>query len=128
MCHLSCVMCYVSCVMCHVPYVMRHASCAMCHVSYVMCHVSCVMCHMSCVTCHLSHITSSFFGQRVGASQWRVCYQRGLPRLVVHQHFPKSFVMGFLLPMFKKSMRLKQNYPKLSEWTQTPYTPLFGHY
>ena len=22
-----------------------------------------------------------FFGQRCGASQWRVCYQRGLPRL-----------------------------------------------
>ena len=23
-----------------------------------------------------------FFGQSVGASRWRVCYQRGLPRLV----------------------------------------------
>ena len=40
----------------------------MCHVS---CHVSCVTCHVSRVTCHMSIF---FFG--------RVCYQRGLPRLV----------------------------------------------
>ena len=33
-----------------------------------------------CVTCHISHVTC--LGQSVGASQWRVCYQRGLPRLV----------------------------------------------
>ena len=43
------------------------------------------MCHMSHVTCHLSHVNFIFilfFGQIVGASRWRVCYQRGLPRLV----------------------------------------------
>ena len=57
-----------------------------CHVSGVTCHVSCVMCHVSRVTCHLSHVTfisSSFFQQRVGAGWWRVCYQQGLPRLVL---------------------------------------------
>ena len=40
------------------------------------CHVSGVICHMSRVTCHF------LFGQRCEASQWRVCYQWGLPRLV----------------------------------------------
>ena len=37
----------------------------------------CVTCHVSHVTCHVSCVTQS-----VGASRWRVCYQRGLPRLV----------------------------------------------
>ena len=40
---------------------------------------------MSHVTCHLSHVKKKFFfiGQSGGASQWWVCYQRGLPRLVL---------------------------------------------
>ena len=64
-------------------------------------YVSCVMCHVSRVTCRMS---KNFFlhdfikkkiklnkkkyllleknGQSGGASWWRVCYQRGLPRLV----------------------------------------------
>ena len=50
-----------------------------CHMSLVTCHVSRVTCHMSCVTCHFF---SSFFGQSGEAYWWRVCYQRGLPRLV----------------------------------------------
>ena len=42
-----------------------------------------VMCHVSHVTCHiLFYFSFSFFGQNCGASRWRVCYQRGLPRLV----------------------------------------------
>ena len=41
----------------------------------------------SCVTCHVSPVTCPFFclkkiGLSGGASRWRVCYQRGLPRLV----------------------------------------------
>ena len=41
------------------------------------------MCHMSRVTCHMSCVFFYFvFGQSGGASQWRVCYQRGLPSLV----------------------------------------------
>ena len=69
-----------------------------------MCPVSCVMCHVSRVTCHLSPVTGHmskyiflniFFiqkktkkwrgkkiGQSGGANRRRVCYQRGLPRLV----------------------------------------------
>ena len=56
------------------------------------CHVSHVTCHVSRVTCHLSHVIFLFYiyifflrkkiGQSGGASRWRVCYQRGLPRLV----------------------------------------------
>ena len=57
-----------------------------------MCHVSHVTCHLSRVTCRMSFFflfSSSFFlilkkiGQGGGASRWRVCYQRGLPRLVL---------------------------------------------
>ena len=51
----------------------------------VMCHVSRVTGHMSRVTCHVSHVTYQllfFFGQSGEARRWRVCYQRGLPRLV----------------------------------------------
>ena len=40
-----------------------------------------VRCHMSGVTCQVSHVTL-FFLQSGGASPWRVCYQRDLPRLV----------------------------------------------
>ena len=70
--------------------------------SHAMCHVSHVTCHVSRVTCHLSHVTfflNIFYlkkkmkkirrknvlnkiGQSGGASCRRVCYQRGLPRLV----------------------------------------------
>ena len=55
--------------------------------SHVTCHVSCVMCNMSHVTCHMSHnfyfILFLFFLQSGEAYQWRVGYQRGLPRLVL---------------------------------------------
>ena len=76
------------------PTDMSHVTC---HVSCVMCHVSRVKCHLSPVTCHMSKqfffltfklLLLIFFtykknGQSGGASQWRVCYQRGLPRLVL---------------------------------------------
>ena len=65
------------------------------NMSHVMCQVSPVTCHLSPVTCHLSHVKKTLFhikkkkkysvtkvGQSGGASRWRVCYQRGLPRLV----------------------------------------------
>ena len=60
--------------------------------SRVTCHVSCVMCHMS----HVTIFSSSFFGQRGEAYRWRVCYQRGLPRLVfysfdIEEHYYKVF-------------------------------------
>ena len=62
----------------------------MCHVPHVMCHVSRVTCHPSPVTCQKYYLNilikkkkhSKNIGQSGGASRWRVCYQRGLPRLV----------------------------------------------
>ena len=73
-----------------------HMSCVTCHMSRVTCHVSPVTCHLSPVTCKkiiFQHFNSLFLifkfflrkqkiGQSGGASRWRVCYQRGLPRLV----------------------------------------------
>ena len=56
------------------------------NMSRVTCHVSCVTtCHVSCVTCHMSHVIFIFIfflGQSGEVYRWRVCYQRGLPRLV----------------------------------------------
>ena len=50
-----------------------------CYLAYITCHMSRVMCHMSrfpFLTCH------PFFLSRK-AIQWKVCYQRGRPRLVL---------------------------------------------
>ena len=60
------------------------------HLSHVKCHVSHVKCHRSQVTCqmlqfiyiYIYFVVVVFFWQSGKASQWRVCYQRGLPRLV----------------------------------------------
>jgi hypothetical protein len=43
--------------------------------------MSCVTCHMSNIMCHMSRVTCHFFNSGE-AYWWRVCYQRGLPRLV----------------------------------------------
>ena len=79
-------------------------SCIWCQVSGVRCQVLRVRCHVSGVTCHF--FSSIFFWttwwgysvegllstgptpsslQSDEASRWRVCYQRGLPRLVYWQ-------------------------------------------
>ena len=61
--------------------------------SHVTCHVSCVTCHVSRVTCHMSRVTFFifyFFGQCGEAYRWRVCYQRGVPRLVFLEMAPLS--------------------------------------
>ena len=52
--------------------------------SHVTCHVSCVTCHVSHVMCHMPILLFIYFflGQLGEAYRWRVCYQRGLPRLV----------------------------------------------
>ena len=42
------------------------------------CHMSHVACRMSCVTCHNYYYFSKQCGE---AYWWRVCNQRGLPRL-----------------------------------------------
>ena len=49
-----------------------------------MCHVSR---HVSRVTCH--HFFIFFFGQSGEVYWWRVCYQRGLPRLVLVKTRPR---------------------------------------
>ena len=63
-------------------YMHLNMSCVMCNVSCVTCNVSRVTCHVSNVTCHFFFF---FFGQSGEAYRWRVCYQRGLPRLVLFQ-------------------------------------------
>ena len=56
------------------------------HVSHIRCQVLFVTCDVSGVRCQVSGVIIIiffiFFLQIGGASQWRVCYQRGLPRLV----------------------------------------------
>ena len=66
----------------------------------VICHVSHVTCHISRVMCHVSHVTFFFFlfsGQFSEAYRWRVCYQRGLPRLV---YFTYNSIYHILLTLF----------------------------
>ena len=58
------------------------------YMSGVTCHMSGVTCHVSHVTFHLSHVRFLlfiFFGRSGEAYLWRVCYQRGLPRLVLRE-------------------------------------------
>ena len=57
-----------------------------------MCHMSHVMCHMSQVTCHHLIYFFFFFGQRGEVSQWRVCYQPGLPCLVSTEDIRQSYL------------------------------------
>ena len=81
-------------------------------------------CHMSCVTCHVSRVTcQNFFlhflyvkenGLSGGASRWRVCYQRGLPRLVyivssLSDHLDQASNLKFvkLVPPFSCVVLLK---------------------
>ena len=86
----------MSCVTCHVSHVTCH------NVSRITCHVSHVTCHMSHVTCHISHVTCHifFFWQSGEAYRWRVCYQRGLPRLVLTLHGEWMLINCFLQPVF----------------------------
>ena len=48
-----------------------------------LCHMSCVRCEVWGVRCNFFFFFFLFFflGQSVGASRWRVCYQRGQPHL-----------------------------------------------
>ena len=67
---------------------------------FTTCHLSCVMCHVSHVIWHMSPVI--FFWLIVSASLWNVCYQRGIPRLVL------IWYAGFFLHRtFFKSKALK---------------------
>ena len=89
-------------------------SCVTCHVSHVTCHVSRITCHMSHVTCHMSHVTCHFFlffrpsGE---AYWWRVCYQRGLPRLVYKGEY---IVTYFFSQQFSVASQSPPVFPQLS--------------
>ena len=120
----------------------------MCHVSRVTCHVSHVTCHMSHVTCHLSHvkifvltffiiiITRNiyilFFNplkknlQSGGASRWRVCYQRGLPRLVCYAFHICSIELLKLCLIILKISLLSCSKKHRKNRKTLPFKNLFG--
>ena len=85
----------------------------MCHVSRVTCNVSRVTCHMSCVTCHIF-----FFLQSGEAYLWRVCYQRGQPRLVsVYGHFDVRMPFALFLPWLCQKV---QRPAEITGWRESP--------
>ena len=83
-----------------IPYV----SCVTCHMSRVTCHVSHVTCHMSRVTKKKKKLKKN--GKSGGASRWRVCYQRGLPRLV--NVLTSHSITFFVFPRLLKYLRVAQ--------------------
>ena len=52
----------------------------MCQMPHVSCQVSGVRCQVSCDTFYSIFLFLGGWGQNDGASQWRVCYQWGIPR------------------------------------------------
>ena len=54
------------------------------NMSHVTCQMPCITCQMSCVNCHIIF----FVGLIGGAYRWRVCYQQGLPCLVLFNADP----------------------------------------
>ena len=104
-----------------------------CHVSCVKCHMSHVTCHMSCVTCHMSLFSSSFFtsfffGKSGEAYRWRVCYQRGLPRLVFTRSFyikKKILIMAiYRLNTTKCVLKWPKKHQKLSKFNKITLSTL----
>ena len=78
------------------------------------CHMSGVTCRVSLVTCHVSHVTcpvSDFFLQSGEASQGRVCYQWGLPRLVLQMTviLGKPIMVNSIYFFYSTSCLLKKN-------------------
>ena len=55
------------------------------HLSHVICHMSPVTCHMSPVTCHVFFFFLFIKNKVAKLWRWRVCYQLGLPCLVLLQ-------------------------------------------
>ena len=106
----------------------------MSHVSHVPCHVSHVTCHLSRVTCPLSHVSFLFYfflfkkknilkkiWQSCGASWWRVCYQRGLPRLVFSAMSLQLRWNNFFAT-YATQKNIKKCYPVLVEQMRKTYT------
>ena len=63
------------------------------------CHMSSVTFHMSHVTCHVLHVTFKEKIQSGEAYRWRVCYQRGLPRLVLINFDKRKTIKTFFLSL-----------------------------
>ena len=97
--------------------------------------VGCVF--MSCVTCHVSHVTFflsfifSFFyleknvpkkiGKRGKTSWFRICYQRGLPRLV-SIYTP---LLGISVPLLYQTQELpSSSFTMLPNWKLFPLSKL----
>jgi hypothetical protein len=89
----------------------------------VTCHVSRVTCQMSPVKCHFFFFffcTLTKIGQSGGATRRRVCYQRGLPRLVYTRYTrftrygplrgPTSSTSGVIRPRYFCPLCKKANY------------------
>ena len=73
--------------------------------SGVTCQVSRVRCHVSHVTCHINFnlLFIYFFGQSGEASRWRVCYQRGLPRLFILSFTHLNEIIIYIYALFVMS-------------------------
>ena len=72
-----------------------------------MCHMLRVTCQVSGVTCHVSQFYLFFGGreQSGGTSWWRVCYQPGLPRLVLIRN--NFFLIFFIHEEAKSHSRFR---------------------
>ena len=81
----------------------QHVSRVTCNMSPVMCHLWRVTCHMSPVTCIYLFIYLKKIQLSVGASLWRVCYQRGLPHLVLRYKVYFFLVLHHLVPKYSGS-------------------------
>ena len=76
-----------------------------CHMPHVMCHVSHVTCHVSCVTCHIPLFFLFFLLQSGWARRWRVCYQRGLPHLVLRKKTNLIYKMVSIMAKLYRDLR-----------------------
>ena len=96
----------------------HHPLCVQC----VMCHVSRVTCHVSRVTYLVSHVWGHmsqkkiYFLYSVGASWWRVCYQRGLPRLVSQCWLPQTLETYLINKLARRLLYNISHQPKNSLW------------
>ena len=72
---------------------------------HVMCHVSCVRCHVPCVTFQVSCVILLLFCFLKNCGGWRVCYQRGLPRLDFTESAPRKCSKFWRLHTCRETVR-----------------------
>ena len=71
-------------------FVQCHMSGVTYQVMHVGCHISLFMCHVPCVMCYVSYVIYIFFLQSGWVGWLRLCYQQGLPRLVLNVFLIKN--------------------------------------